>query len=151
MFLLSNPAFIQTVANISTILFTVVIVLQLLLALGILPVSMAWGGQQSHLTPSLRIASLAAVALLVAFIYVIRYRAGLLGVLPIPVSIKIFSWIIAAFMAFNTLGNIASSSKMEKLIFAPVTFLLTLACLIVSASNPVIDSTVKTLPFWSFE
>ena len=30
------------------------------------------GGRQSHLTPSLRIASLGAVALLVAFIYVIR-------------------------------------------------------------------------------
>jgi hypothetical protein len=93
MFLLSNPVFIQTVANISTILFTVVIVIQLLLALGILPVS----------------------------------------------------------MAFNTLGNIASSSKMEKLIFTPVTVLLTLTCLIVSASNPVIDSTVKTLLFWSFD
>jgi hypothetical protein len=52
-------------------------------------------------------------------------------------------------MAFNTLGNIASSSKMEKLIFAPVTVLLTLACLIVSASNPVIDSTIKTSPFWN--
>lgn len=151
MFLLSNPAFIQTVAHISTILFAVVIVLQLLLALGILPVSMAWGGRQSHLTPALRIASLAAVALLVAFIYVIRYRAGLLGVLPIPMSIKIFSWMIAAFMAFNTLGNVVSSSKMEKLIFAPVAVLLTLACLIVSASNPVIDSTVKTLLFWSFD
>jgi hypothetical protein len=101
MFLLSNPVFIQTVANISTILFTLVIVLQLLLALGILPVSMAWGGRQSHLTPSLRIARLAAVVLVVAFIYVIRYRAGLLGVLPVPMSIKMFPWIITAFMAFT--------------------------------------------------
>jgi len=137
MFWLSNATFIQTVANISTILFAVVIVLQILLALGILPISMAWGGRRSQLTPSLRIASLVAVVLLGVFIYVIRYRAGLLGVMPIPMVIKIFSWVITAFMAFNTLGNIASSSKMEKLIFAPITILLTLACLIVSASNPV--------------
>lgn len=142
---LSNATFIQTVANISTILFVVVIVLQILLALGILPISMAWGGRQSQLTPSLRIASLVAVVLLGAFIYIIRYRAGLLGVTPIPLSIKIFSWIITAFMAFNTFGNLASSSRMERLIFAPITVLLTLACLIVSASNPVTGSTVAAL------
>lgn len=136
MSLLSNTTFIQTVANIATILFVVVIVLQILLALGILPISMAWGGRQSQLTPSLRIASLVAVVLLGTFIYVIRYRAGLLGEMPIPMFVKIFSWIITAFMALNTLGNIASSSKMERLIFAPITVLLTLACLIVSASNP---------------
>lgn len=145
MTLLSNATFIQTVANIATLLFVVVIVLQILLALGILPISMAWGGRQAQLTPSLRIASLVAVVLLGAFIYVIRYRAGLLGVTSIPLSIKIFSWIITAFMAFNTLGNIASSSKMEKIIFAPVTVLLTLACLIISASNPVTGSTLTAL------
>jgi hypothetical protein len=150
MSLLSDATFIQTTANISTILFAVVIVLQLLLTLGILPISMAWGGRQSHSTPSLRLASLAAIALLGAFIYVIRYQAGLLGGLPIPVSIKVLSWIITAFMAFNTLGNIASSSKMEKLIFAPVTVLLTLACLIVSASNPILDSTLKNFTVLEF-
>jgi hypothetical protein len=138
MFLLPNATFIHTVANVSTILFVVVIVLQILLALGFLPISMAWGGRQSQLTPSLRIASLVAVVLLGTFIYVIRYRAGLLGVMPIPMFIKIFSWIITAFMSFNILGNIASSSKMERLIFTPITVLLTFTCLIVSVSNPAI-------------
>jgi len=49
--------------------------------------------------------------------------------------IKVISWIITVFMAFNTLGNIASSSNGEKLIFGPITFLLTIASLIVSASR----------------
>lgn len=122
-------------ANIATILFAIVIVLQILLAAGILPVSMAWGGRQSQLTPSLRIASLVAAVLLGAFIYVIRYRAGLVVEKQIPMVIKLISWIITVFMAFNTLGNLASSSSAERLIFGPVTFLLTVACLIVSASN----------------
>jgi hypothetical protein len=138
MFWLSDATFIHTVANISTFLFVVVMVFQILLGLGLLPVSMAWGGRQSQLTPSLRIASLLAVLLLGTFIYVTRYRAGLLGVMPIPILIVIFSWIITAFMALNTLGNLASASKTEKLIFAPITALLTLSCLIVSASIPAI-------------
>lgn len=133
---LSNTKLIRTTANIATFLFAVVIVLQILLAAGILPISMAWGGRQSQLTASLRIASIIAALLLGAFIYIIRYRAGLVGNVRIPVLIKVFSWIITAFMAFNTLGNITSLSSNEKLLFGPVTFVLTLACLLVSVSSP---------------
>jgi hypothetical protein len=138
MSLLSNTPFIHTTANIATFLFVVVIVLQIFLAAGILPISMAWGGRQSQLTDSFRIASIIAAVLLGAFIYVIRYRAGLVGNVPIPGFIKVVSWIITVFMAFNTLGNIASSSTKEKLLFGPVTFILTVACLLVSASSPEI-------------
>jgi len=136
---LSNTKLIHLSANIATFLFVVVIVLQILLAVGILPISMAWGGRQSQLTTSLRIASIIAAVLLGVFIYVIRYRAGLVGNVPIPVIIKVASWIITAFMAFNTLGNITSLSINEKLLFGPVTFILTVACLLVSASksNPI--------------
>jgi hypothetical protein len=132
---LSNAQLIVTTANVATLLFAVVIVLQLLLAAGILPVSMAWGGRQSILTPSLRISSIIAAILLGVFIFVIRYRAGLMGNAPIPLVILVASWIITAFMAFNTLGNLASKSLKEKLVFSPITFLLTLACLLISASN----------------
>lgn len=135
MTVLSNTKFVRMTANIATLLFAIVIVLQILLAAGILPVSMAWGGRQSQLTTSLRIASLVAAVLLGAFIYVIRYRAGLIVEMQIPTIIKVFSWIITVFMAFNTLGNIASSSSAEKLIFGPITFFLTVACLIVSTSR----------------
>lgn len=136
MSLFSNTKLIHTAANIATFLFVVTIVLQFLLAAGILPISMAWGGRQSQLTISLRIASIIAAVLLGAFIYVIRYRAGLVGNFPIPAFIKVVSWIITAFMAFNTLGNITSLSTNEKLLFGPITFILTVACLFVSASSP---------------
>ena len=132
---LSNTQIIVTTANIATLLFAVVIVLQLLLAAGILPVSMAWGGRQSVLTPALRVSSLIAAILLGAFIVVIRTRAGLTGNAPIPGFILVASWMITAFMAFNTLGNLASKSVKEKLVFGPITLLLTLACLLISASR----------------
>jgi hypothetical protein len=135
MSLLSNTKLIHWTANMAALLFGVVIVLQILLAAGILPISMAWGGRQAQLTASLRIASIIAAVLLGVIIYIIRYRAGLVGSVPIPVMIKVLSWIITAFMAFNTLGNITSLSTAEKLVFGPVTFLLTVACLLVSASK----------------
>ena len=132
---LSNTQLIVSTANVATLLFAVVIVLQLLLAAGVLPVSMAWGGRQSKLTASLRISSIIAAILLGAFIFVIWYRAGLVDNGPIPTVIMVVSWIITAFMAFNTLGNLASLSTREKVVFGPITALLTLACLLISASS----------------
>jgi len=52
----------RTTGNIATLVFIVVIVLQFLLALGILPVTMAWGGSQSVLTPALRLAHVLAAS-----------------------------------------------------------------------------------------
>ena len=135
MSIFSSASKVLIAANAATILFGLSIILQLLLAAGILPITMAWGGRQSELTTSLRIASLAAAVLLGFFIYVIRRRAGLMGDMPISTTIRVLSWTITAFDGLNTLGNIASFSTGEKILFTPISFLLTVACLIVSASS----------------
>jgi hypothetical protein len=121
--------------NLATILFALVIVLQILLAVGVLPITMAWGGRQSVLTPGFRLASLAAVVILASFAYVIRRRAGLLGQGPPSLLIKILSWIVTAYMVFNLLGNLTSPSLAEKLVFGPITLLLVVACALVSLSE----------------
>ena len=89
---------VRFAANVATVLFAVVVILQLLLAASILPITMAWGGTQSILTPTLRLASLAAAGILLFFAYVIRRRAGLIGDTNISITIKILSWIITAFL-----------------------------------------------------
>jgi len=132
---LLNVNFVQTTANIATVLFVFFIGFQLLLAAGLLPVSMAWGGRQTELTPVLRLASIAAVILLGVFIYIIRYRAGLIGSVPAPTSIRVLAWVVAGYMALNTVGNFASVNNIEKLLFGPMTIIITIACIIVAASN----------------
>ena len=131
----SNRSTATTAANIATVLFGIVIILQLLLALGILPVTMAWGGTQTELTPALRLASMAAAVMMALFAYVIRRRAGLIGDPPPSTLIKILSWIITAFMVLNTLGNLVSQSTAEKIVFTPLTILLAICCFIVSISK----------------
>jgi hypothetical protein len=132
---LSNVNSVQTTANIATALFVFFIVFQLLLAAGLLPVSMAWGGRQTELTPILRLASIAAVILLGVFIYIIRYRAGLIGSVPVPTAIRVLAWGVAGYMALNTVGNFASVNSIEKLLFGPMTIIITIACIIVAASD----------------
>ncbi len=136
----TNRSAASIAGNLATILFAVTIVLQLLLAAGILPVSMAWGGQQPILTIGLRFASLAAVAILAFFAYVIRRRAGLVGNAPPSRTINILSWLITVFLALNTLGNFASPSMGEKILFGPISLLVAVSCFVVSISK------TQTLP-----
>jgi hypothetical protein len=96
---------------------------------------MAWGGTQTELTSTLRLASIAAAIILGAFAYVIRRRAGLIGDSPPSRAIKIMSWVITAFMALNTLGNLTSQSTAEKAVFTPITLLLVICCFVVSISK----------------
>ena len=121
--------------NAATALYTLTIILQLLLASGILPITMAWGGREPVLTTNLRIASLASTALLLFFIYVIRRRAGLVSNAPITLIVKISSWLVTAFSALNFLGVLASLSSGEKVLFGPISFLLLVACILVSLSK----------------
>jgi hypothetical protein len=131
----ANRSTAAIAANIATVLFGIVIILQLLLALGILPVTMFWGGTQTELTLGLRLASVATAIILALFAYVIRRRAGLIGDPPPSTLIKILSWVITAFMVLNTLGNLVSQSTAEKIVFTPLTILLAITCFIVSISK----------------
>jgi hypothetical protein len=96
---------------------------------------MAWGGRQQVLTPGLRIASIVSAIVLGLFAYIIRYRAGLMEAESISVWIKVLAWIVTAYMAFNTFTNLTSQSTIEKIVFAPITAILTIACFIASISR----------------
>ena len=132
---MSNQKNVRVIANIVTVLLALVIAMQLLLAAGVLPASISWGGRQTEATTGFQITSIVAALILGGFIYIIRYRAGLLGKTSIPKGIRIGSWIVAGFMVLNTLGNLASVNTVEKFVFAPLTFVIAIACFIVSASK----------------
>jgi hypothetical protein len=135
---------IQRIAgNAATVLYAITIILQLLLAAGILPITMAWGGREPVLTTNLRIASLASAALLFFFIYVIRRRAGLVRDARITLIFKVLSWFITAFSALNFLGILASLSSGEKILFGPISFLLLVACILVSLSKSELQTTAS--------
>lgn len=130
-----SPAAARRAGQVATLAFLAVSVLQLLLALGILPVTMAWGGRQAVLTPALRLTSLIAAMLMPGCAYVIRRRAGLVAHARPSRAINILAWMIAVYMSLNTLGNLASLSPAERLVFAPLSMLLALTCGLVSASR----------------
>lgn len=129
---LANPGLIKNLGTAAVVLFAIVMILQLLLAAGVLPVSLAWGGRQSQLTPSLRLSSLAAVLILAGFAYVIARRSGILGSAPPSTLIRIMSWLITLYLALNTGMNFLSPSRGERWVFGPITLALVVLCSLIS-------------------
>jgi len=132
---LSKPNFVKLSANIATVLLAFFIGVQLLVAVGVIPISILWGGRQTELTLALRLTSVVAALILSVFVYVIRSRAGLMGTVPPSTAVRVGAWVMTAYLALNTLGNFVSVSPVEKLLFGPLTILLTAACVIVAASS----------------
>jgi hypothetical protein len=130
----SQPA-ARVAANVATVGLLLAAALQLLLALGVLPITMAWGGTQPVLTLPLRIASLIAVVVLAFSTYVIRRRAGLVRKVEPSMPIKVLAWVIAGYLVLNTAGNFASASAGEATLFGPISLISALACLLVAASR----------------
>ena len=81
-----------------------------------------WGGTQDRVLPTgMRIAAGGSAVALVVMSTVVLRRAGLVG-RPARWTGPA-TWTIAGFLAVNTLGNLASTSKVERTVFGPATAL----------------------------
>jgi hypothetical protein len=128
---LLSPSAARAAANVAAVGFTLTAGYQVLLALGVVPITMAWGGTQSVLTTRLRLASLAGALLMGLLAYVIRRRAGSHP----PLAVKVLTWVITGLLALNAAGNFASRSRGEAVLMGPLTLVLAVSCLLVAASR----------------
>jgi hypothetical protein len=118
------------------LLLGILMAVQLFLAVGILPVSMAWGGGYSELTPSLRLSSLGAFLILLGFAYILGRRSGILGLSPPSLMVQIMSWLITIYLVFSAVMDFLSPIPAERWIFGPLSLVLVLVCLMISVIKP---------------
>jgi hypothetical protein len=112
-----------SVAVFAAILFVGMAAFQLSLALGAPLGAHVLGGRQSGTLPNrLRAASVVAAAILVGCALVILARAGAIG-WPTGATgvLAPGAWGIAGYLLLNTLGNLASKSRLERTVFAAIT------------------------------
>ena len=122
----------QQMAIVATLVLSLVIVLQALLAAGFPLGQAAWRGQYRILPHALRWASLATVGVLGLAAWVVLARVDLVAPGAEAVAVQVATWVFAGFFCLNTLGNIASRSRAERHAMTPVTVLL-IICFIVAA------------------
>jgi hypothetical protein len=88
------------------------------------------GGRFSGRLPGrLRVFSAIAALILAAAAVLVLARAGVIGS-PEGVSgiVAALTWVIAGYMALNTLGNLRSRSRLERTLFAAITAALAVLC-----------------------
>jgi len=113
-------------AILAAILFSGMAAFQLSLALGAPLGAHVLGGRHTGVLPNrLRAASAIAAAILIGCALVILARAGAIG-WPTGATgvLAPATWAIAAFLILNTLGNLASTSRLERTVFAAMTAVL---------------------------
>jgi hypothetical protein len=110
-------------AVLAAILFVGMAAFQASLALGAPLGAHVLGGRHPASLPNrLRVMSAIAAAILVGCALVILARAGAIGWPTGPTGLLTpASWAIAVFLVLNTLGNLASKSRLERTVFAATT------------------------------
>jgi hypothetical protein len=123
-------------AVLAAVLFLGMAAFQASLALGApLGAHVLGGRNPGVLTNRLRAFSAIAAAILVAGALVILARAGAIGWPAGATGLLVpAAWAIAAFLVLNTLGNLASKSRLERTVFAAITAALAVLSAYVAVS-----------------
>lgn len=121
-------------AYIFSALTGVTVIFQLGLAIGMPWGELAMGGKfPGRFPPKMRIAAVVQIILLIIITVAVLTRAGIVFNELIQFS-KYSIWFVVAFCLVGSILNTITPSKKERMLWAPVNFLL-LACSLVVASN----------------
>ena len=110
--------------NILFISLILLAVFHILTLLGIVPYEIVWGGQIND-SSSLIIYEWIALFLTIIFILVVSIKIGYVKTEKFRKAINIGVWLIFGFFLLSTIGNLASGVSVEKMIFAPISILIT--------------------------
>ena len=110
------------------ILFSLTIVFHILVLVSVIPNDIVWGSRLSN-PKEIALFETISIALNTLFLLVILISAGILKVKISSKIIKGFIWGMMVFFLLNTIGNLASESTLEKIVFTPLTLFLSISLL----------------------
>lgn len=114
-----------------TIMFVSIAVFQVLLSLGYPLGEFAMGGYYKILPKKFRVVSVVnAIILLFMSVVFLQHSNVLQGLNFIPTNILV--WVITIFLGLNTIANLVSKSKKERIIMTPLSSIAFLLCLFIS-------------------
>jgi hypothetical protein len=115
-------------ANLMLLIFSAMIGFHLLVLSGIIPFEIVWGGRLQNRQQMISF-ELISILINVIMLAVMAIYAGYVKVRISSVVINGVLWIMFVMFFLNTIGNLFSHNDLEKMIFTPITVLLSLGCL----------------------
>ena len=111
--------------NILIISMILLVIFHILILFKVVPSEIIWGGQIKDKS-SIIIYEMIALFISLVFIMIIAIKIDYIKAVKLKKVINIGIWVIFVYFVLNTIGNLASGVSVEKLIFAPITILLTI-------------------------
>lgn len=130
-----SAATVRTAGAVAAAGFVLVASFQAALALGAPWGRAAWGGAHRRLPTGLRIASAFAIVLWLVAALVVVARAGYDWSPVAPGTARWGTWVLFGLLVLGTLMNLASRSRVERLIQTPVAAVLAILCLLVALAE----------------
>jgi hypothetical protein len=111
--------------NIILVSLVIMLVVHLLIVMKIVPYTFVWGGQIKD-TSSLYLLEGFSILTTLLFMLIICLKIGHIQTNKFKKAAQIGAWILVIYLLLNTIGNLASGVTFEKLMFTPITILLTI-------------------------
>jgi hypothetical protein len=90
----------------------------------VVPSEIVWGGQIEDPSEDLAMLETAALIVTMVFALIIAAKVGYVKMPSLRKVVAIGAWIVFAYFTLNTIGNLASSASVEKLVFTPISIVL---------------------------
>lgn len=109
------------------VFFSVIIVFHLLISFKVIPYAIAWGGRLTN-DSEMYVFETFSIVLNTLFLLVAIKKHKQIKQGESSKFINVMLWIMFALFALNTIGNLFSINSFEKIVFTPVTIILSIAC-----------------------
>ena len=116
------------------LLMTLFLVFHILIITKVIPYQFVWGGRLKSDQQMIRFETFSILINLV-FVVIILIQADFISVAVPKIVMTNLLWAMTALFLLNTLGNIVSKNKFEKMVFTPVTILLATFSMILALYN----------------
>lgn len=110
------------------IIFSLVIIFHVLVLTGIIPFEIVWGGRLQGKEQMITF-ELTSIIINILMLMVVAIQAGLIKINTNKKVLKVVFWLMFVLFLFNTIGNLLSENELEKIIFTPLTILLSVFCM----------------------
>lgn len=121
---MKNLISLKVAGNIILTLMALLAVFHLLLLLKLLPSGIVWGGRLENSGENLITLEVISLIVTLIFILIVAAKVGYIFRGKYKKAINVLVWIMCFYFVLNMMGNIASTSPLEKIIFIPVSIIL---------------------------
>lgn len=116
---------IRLASNTIITINTLALLMHVLIILKIIPYDFVWGGQLKSESDLIIFESI-SIVVQTLFISIIAVKAGYVFKGKFKRTVNIGTWVLFGVMVLNTIGNLVSSSGLERIVMTPITSLLAL-------------------------